>query len=78
MIVDGIVRRLQQKSRGGLDDAGHTGVLHVAAVGFGPAGEGTLVDGVFSPCTRHVVHPDQTGTCTGAQKTHTVGLVHKR
>lgn len=46
----------------GLSAARHAGVLDVTAVGFAPAGELALVDGVLGADTRHVVHPDQTRT----------------
>lgn len=40
----------------------------MAAVGFAPAGKLTLVDGVLGPGTSHVVHPDQTSTCTDTRE----------
>lgn len=51
----------------GLDSTGHTSILHMATVSFAPARKLALVEGVFSPCAGHIVHPDQTSTCT--QKT---------
>lgn len=51
-----------EKKGAGLSVACHAGVLNMTAVGFAPAGELALVDGVFGPDTRHVVHPDQAST----------------
>lgn len=50
------------------DNARHTSILHVATVGFAPARKLTLVDGVFGPNARHVIHPDQSTTCTQRRK----------
>lgn len=47
---------------GGLSVACHASILNVTAVGFAPAGELALVDGVLGAYARHVVHPDQTRT----------------
>lgn len=62
----------RQQGQGGLDSTGHSGVLYMATVGFGPAGKLALVDGVFSPCAGNIIHPDETRTCT--QKTIQWGL----
>lgn len=48
----------------GLDSAGHASILHMATVSFAPARKLALVDGVFGSHASHIVHPDQTGTCT--------------
>lgn len=53
-----------------LDGTGHASILHMATVSFAPARKLALVDGVFSPCASHIVHPDQAGTC--AQKARAV------
>lgn len=54
----------------GLDGAGYTSILHMATVGFAPARKLTLVDGVFSPCTSYIIHPDQTSTCAQRKMYH--------
>lgn len=59
--------------RDGLDGTGHTSVLHMATVSFAPARKLALVEGVFSPCAGHIIHPDQTSTCT--QKTRVSGTL---
>lgn len=63
----GNARLLQQQQRlgsGASDNTGHTSILHVATVSFAPARKFALVDGVFIPRARHIVHPDQTSTWT--------------
>lgn len=68
---DSQLQLLQLLDSDGLDGTGHTSVLHMATVSFAPAGKLALVEGVFSPCAGHIVHPDQTSTCT--QKTRVSG-----
>lgn len=61
----GNARLLRQRLGGGAsDNTGHTSILHVATVSFAPARKFALVDGVFSPRARHIIHPDQTSTWT--------------
>lgn len=53
-----------------LDGAGDAGIFHVATIGFAPAGELTLVDGVLIPYAGHIVHPNQTTTWTETETGH--------